>query len=103
MKITTEQKEEFWENGFLAIENLVPLELVVRLRNRFESLFAGKFETGIYPDEWYWREGMSLPDVTRHMANAWKADLTVAKLALSADVGRAAGRPTAWSGARPGT
>jgi hypothetical protein len=24
---------------------------------------------------------MSLPDVTRHMANAWKADLAVARLA----------------------
>ena len=45
---------------------------------------------------------MSLPDVTRHMANAWKADLTVAKLALSADVGRAASLLTGWSGARLG-
>ena len=29
---------------------------------------------------------MSLPDVTRHMANAWKADLTIARLVLSADL-----------------
>jgi ectoine hydroxylase-related dioxygenase (phytanoyl-CoA dioxygenase family) len=72
------------------------------LRESFPKLFAGRFDTGIYPDEWYWREGMSLPDVTRHMANAWKADLTVAKLALSADLGRAACRLTGWSGARLG-
>ena len=63
---------------------------------------SGKFDTGIYPDEWYWREGMSLPDVTRHMANAWKADLTIARLALSADVGLAAAQLAGWSGARLG-
>ena len=72
------------------------------MRESFPKLFAGKFDTGIYPDEWYWREGMSLPDVTRHMANAWKADLTIAKLALSADIGRAAARLAGWSGARLG-
>jgi hypothetical protein len=36
------------------------------------------------------------------MANAWKADLTVAKLALSADVGRTAAQLAGWSGARLG-
>src|SRR5262249_22220473 len=37
-----------------------------------------------------------------HMANAWKADLTVAKLALSADIGRAAAVLTGWPGVRLG-
>ena len=46
--------------------------------------------------------GHDLPDVARHMANAWKADLTVAKLALSADVGHAAARLAGWSGVRLG-
>jgi hypothetical protein len=72
------------------------------LRGRFPLLFAGKFDTGVYPDEWYWREGMSLPDVTRHMANAWKADLTVAKLALSESIGRFAADLCGWSGTRLG-
>jgi phytanoyl-CoA hydroxylase len=80
----------FQRDGFLVVEGILSAERVQELRESFPKLFAGKFETGIYPDEWYWREGMSLPDVTRHMANAWKADLTVAKLALSADIGRAA-------------
>ena len=55
------------------------------MRDRFPRVFAGKFDTGIYPDEWYWREGMSLPDVTRHMGNAWKSDLTIAKLVAVAE------------------
>src|ERR1700744_4692049 len=92
----------FRRDGFLIVERFLSEERISALRESFPKLFAGKFDTGVYPDEWYWREGMSLPDVKRHMANAWKADLTGAKLALSADVGRAAGRLTGWSGARLG-
>lgn len=87
-KINLKQKEEFNTRGFLCIENLIPIELVHQLRDKFESFFAGKFETGVYPDEWYWREGMSLPDVTRHMSNLWKSDLTIASVALSAVIGK---------------
>lgn len=94
--------ERFERDGFLVVEGVLSAERIEMLRESFPRLFSGKFDTGIYPDEWYWREGMSLPDVTRHMANAWKADLTVAKLALSADIGRAAARLTGWSGARLG-
>ena len=94
--------ETFRRDGFLIVERLLVEDRVRGLRERFPKLFAGQFDTGIYPDEWYWREGMSLPDVTRHMANAWKADLTVAKLALSADIGRAAATLAGWSGTRLG-
>lgn len=94
--------ERFRQDGFLIVESVLSPDRIEALRESFPRLFAGKFDTGIYPDEWYWREGMSLPDVTRHMANAWKADLTVAKLALSADIGRAAATLTGWSGVRLG-
>lgn len=92
----------FAAQGFLVVERLLDRPMVEALGERFPRLFAGKFDTGIYPDEWYWREGMSLPDVTRHMANAWKADLTVAKLALSADIGRFAASLMGWTGTRLG-
>ena len=94
--------ERFAEDGFLVVENAISEEQIEALRASFPRLFAGDFDTGVYPDEWYWRDGMSLPDVTRHMANAWKADLTVAKLSLSQDIGRAATELTGWSGARLG-
>jgi phytanoyl-CoA hydroxylase len=96
------QHARFREDGFLIVENLVEAEMVAALRDRFPLLFAGKFDTGIYPDEWYWREGISLPDATRHMANAWKSDITVAKLALSEDIGRTAAKLAGWTGARLG-
>lgn len=92
----------FRRDGFLVVERILSEERVAALRDRFPLLFAGRFDTGVYPDEWYWREGMSLPDVTRHMANAWKADLTVARLALSADIGRAAATLADWPGTRLG-
>src|SRR6202000_3013491 len=101
-RISDADVERFRRDGFLIVERFLSEERIGALRESFPRLFAGKFDTGVYPDEWYWREGMSLPDVTRHMANAGKADLPVAKLALSADVGRAAGRLTGWSGARLG-
>jgi phytanoyl-CoA hydroxylase len=94
--------DRFRADGFLVVENVLNADQIATLRERFPKLFAGQFDTGVYPDEWYWREGMSLPDVTRHMANAWKADLAVAGLALSADLGGAAARLAGWSGARLG-
>jgi phytanoyl-CoA hydroxylase len=92
----------FRRDGFVVVERFLPAERIEALRESFPKLFAGKFDTGIYPDEWYWREGMSLPDVTRHMANSWKADLTVAGLVLSGDIGHAAAVLTGWSGVRLG-
>ncbi|MBB3890634.1 hypothetical protein GGQ61_001351 [Phenylobacterium haematophilum] len=96
------QVEQFREEGFLAVENVLPMTAVEQLRSRFEPLFAGDFDTGVYPDEWYWREELSKPDVTRHMANAWKADLTIAALSLSQDLGKAACRLTGWPSAKLG-
>lgn len=101
-RLTDEQRARFRQDGFLIVEKLLDAEAVSFLRDRFPLLFAGKFDTGVYPDEWYWREGMSLPDVTRHMANAWKSDLTVAGLALSEDIGRTAAQLAGWSGAKLG-
>jgi hypothetical protein len=94
--------ERFHRDGFLVFERVLSNEQIEALRGRFSKLFAGEFDTGIYPDEWHWREGISLPNVTRHMSNAWKADLTVAKLALSPDIGHAACTLLGWSGVRIG-
>ena len=77
------QIERFHVDGFLVVENVIDDAAIEALRARFPLLFAGDFDTGVFPDEWHWREGMSLPDVTRHMGNAWKSDFTIAKLVLA--------------------
>jgi ectoine hydroxylase-related dioxygenase (phytanoyl-CoA dioxygenase family) len=102
ISITAPDVELFQQQGFLIVKNVIQPGDVARLRDRFPLIFAGKFDTGVYPDEWYWREGMSLPDVTRHMGNAWKSDLTIAKLVLSRQIASAVGLLTGWDGVRLG-
>ena len=75
-------------------------ETVERLRARFEPLFKGEFETGLYPDEWNWQEGRDRPDRTRQICNGWKSDRTVASVVLSEQVGRCVAELSGWPGAR---
>ena len=68
---------------------------------RFEGLFRGQFETGLYPDEWNWQEGRDPPDRTRQICNGWKSDHTVASLVLRRRDRPALRRRSAgWPGAR---
>ena len=97
-----EDRAVFARQGFLIKERVLEQDWIDRLCGVFPRLFRGDFDTGVYPDEWHWREGISLHDVTRHMANAWKSDLAVAALALSEDIGRAAAMLTGWPGAKLG-
>ena len=96
------QIQQFEEDGFLIVENFLPANYAQQLAQRMEPLFHGEFETGIFPDEWHWRPGMSLPDITREMCNAWKSDRTIASLVLSAEIGRLTATLAGWDGARIG-
>ena len=100
--LSTAQVKQFQEDGFLIVENFISPEFAQQLAARMEPLFYGEFETGIYPDEWYWRPGLSLPDVTREMCNAWKCDRTIASLVLSSEIGRLTATLAGWEGARIG-
>ncbi|MBE9179810.1 phytanoyl-CoA dioxygenase family protein [Oculatella sp. LEGE 06141] len=102
IQLTAEAIERFHRDGFLVVENLLDADLARRVGDRIEPLFHGKFETGIYPDEWHWRAGLSLPDVTREICNAWKSDLAIASIALSAEIGRLSATLAGWNGARIG-
>lgn len=94
------ERSLFLDQGYITIERAVGAGDVARLLERFPRLYAGDFDTGVFPDEWYWRDGMSLPDVTRHLTGTWKSDLAIAAFALSADAGRAAAYLAGWPGAR---
>ncbi|MEL7512413.1 MAG: phytanoyl-CoA dioxygenase family protein, partial [Cyanobacteria bacterium J06554_3] len=102
VRLSQTQIEQFQTDGFLIVENFVPPDFAKQLADRMEPLFHGEFETGIYPDEWYWRPGLSLPDVTREMCNAWKCDRTIASLVLSSEIGRLTATLAGWNGARIG-
>jgi len=70
------------------------------VRERITKLFAGEFDTGIYPDEWHWREGISRDDAAREMCNSWKSDRTIASIVLNEDVGRLVAEVMGWDSVR---
>jgi len=97
---TQKQVAQFKEEGYLIVPKFIEPEVAIRLRDRFPHLFRGEFDTGIYPDEWHWREGIGRDDVTREIVNAWKSDRTIAKAVLAASLGRAMASLMSWDGAR---
>ena len=98
--LTEEHKRRFEADGFLILDTFIDAATVERLRARFEPLFKGEFETGLYPDEWNWQEGRDRPDRTRQICNGWKSDRTVASVVLSEQVGRCVAELSNWPGAR---
>ena len=66
--------DDFNKNGFLILDKFIDSKYLDKLRDRFEPLFRGEFETGIEPDEWNWRFGRDPEDVTRLICYAWKSD-----------------------------
>src|ERR1041384_7396567 len=98
--LTDEHKRQFEADGFLILEEFIDAETVDRLRARFEPLFRGEFETGLYPDEWNWQEGRDRPDRTRQICNGWKSDRAVAGGVLGEQVGRCVAELSDWPGAR---
>ena len=99
-ELTDAQVDTFARDGFVVVDQIIDPELARRALDRYEDLFAGNFETGLYPDEWNWRAGTSPPDLTRQICNAWKSDRDIARVVLRADIGRACARLGGWPGAR---
>jgi ectoine hydroxylase-related dioxygenase (phytanoyl-CoA dioxygenase family) len=102
IKLSQAHLDLFNCDGFVIVENVLDEAAVTAARDRFEPLFSGKFQTGLYPDEWNWRSGRDRDDLTRQICNAWKSDLTIASLVLQSDVGEAAATLRGWPGARIG-
>lgn len=98
--ITSEQIAQFHDDGFLVIENLLDENLVEALSSRVDPLFAGEFETGMYPDEWHWNPYLGLPGASAQMTGVWKCDRTIASVVLSAKIGQISAALEGWSGSR---
>jgi len=98
--VTAEQVQQFRRDGFLVIENLFSPEQVEKLLQRFDALYAGEFETGIYPDEWHWNPHLGLPAVAGQMTGVWRCDRTLAAMVMSEKAGQIAAMLEGWSGTR---
>jgi ectoine hydroxylase-related dioxygenase (phytanoyl-CoA dioxygenase family) len=90
----------FERDGFVVVEGFIDDATVGELRDRFEPLFAGRYETGIRPDEVNWVSGRDPDDRTRQICNGWKADPRIAAQTLSARTGRFAAELMGWDGVR---
>jgi len=99
-ELTGDQVSTFQADGFVIVERIIGPDVVEAARDRYEDLFNGHFETGLYPDEWNWRSGRDAPDLTRQICNAWKSDRAIARVVLRPDIGRAVARLGGWTGAR---
>jgi ectoine hydroxylase-related dioxygenase (phytanoyl-CoA dioxygenase family) len=102
VQLTPAQIERFNADGFLILDRFLSAEEVALARARFEPLFRGEFETGLYPDEWNWRAGRDRPDLTRQICNGWKSDRTIARIVLKEEIGRMCATLAGWPGARIG-
>ena len=98
--VTPEQIQQFNADGFLIADQLVDEPAVERLRDCFDRLFRGEFETGVTPDEVNWQQGTGDPSLTRQICNGWKADRDIADVVLRQDIGKAIADLGAWPGTR---
>lgn len=98
--ISEQQVADFQRDGFIQVEQIISDEAVALLRERFDELFKGNWETGLVPDEVNWLEGRDPADFTRQICNAWKSDRYVASIMLDPKIGEACARLGSWPGTR---
>lgn len=99
---TPEQVERYRADGFLVVEDFLDHEELLALRRRWGPLFDHTWATGIAPDEVNYTPGVTPPDRTRQLCNAWKADPVVAATTLSVRNASFAARLAGLDGLRIG-
>lgn len=60
-------KLELADRGYVRGLRVLDEATVGGLRARLPLLFRGEFDTGVYPDEMHWREGISRQDAPREV------------------------------------
>ena len=100
LSLSDQQIQDFQHDGFLVVDNLISSHTIMQLRECFERLFNGEFETGVQPDEVNWQYAGGDQSLTRQICNGWRADRTIARVVLREDLGRAIASLADWPGAR---
>ncbi|MGB3769279.1 MAG: phytanoyl-CoA dioxygenase family protein [Phormidesmis sp.] len=98
--VSAEKIEQFRKDGFLVVENLFSQAQIDGLLARFDSLYAGEFETGIFPDEWHWNPYTGCVEVAGQMTGVWRCDRTLASIVMSETAGQIAATLEGWTGTR---
>lgn len=92
---------ELHKNGFVATSfPILSVAECKKIKDEIPKLFRGEFDTGVYPDEWHYREGISLDNVTREICNAWKSSSCIASIVLNEDIGQIVSELMNWDSVR---
>jgi len=98
---TTNLSAQLHAKGYApTFKQLISHEATIMVKDRMDKLFRGEFETGIYPDEWHWREGISMPHAAREICNSWKSDRSIAAIVLNEKIGRFISKVMGWESVR---
>ena len=62
LTLSPDQIMSFRDEGLLVVDELIDQATVICLRERFDQLFEGEFETGVQPDEVNWPLDWLTPD-----------------------------------------
>ncbi|MDE0709409.1 MAG: phytanoyl-CoA dioxygenase family protein, partial [bacterium] len=99
-QFTEAQIQQYREDGFLMVENLIDMDAVMELRERYDRIFDGQHDLVTWPDEYYWQKGRDPVDAHRVLAGLWRADPVVAKHTFSGPFGKLACQLEGASSAR---
>jgi ectoine hydroxylase-related dioxygenase (phytanoyl-CoA dioxygenase family) len=99
-EISTVDQENFNNDGFLIVDNLIEGSIIPGLHHAFNDLFRGKFETGVRPDEVNWQQATGDPSLSRQICNGWKANRDIARVVLDEAIGKAIAGLSGWPGVR---
>jgi len=91
---------QFHDDGYVVVNRLIDPVVVPALREAFDDLFCGKFETGVRPDEVNWQQGESDPSLSRQICNGWKANRNIARVVLDESLAQAIATFAGWPGVR---
>src|ERR1700709_2672273 len=80
---TSEQVDAYRRDGFLVVQEYMPRAELVAVREHFARVFGHDWETGLAPDEVNYTPGVTPPDRTRQLCNAWTAAPTLARTTLT--------------------
>ncbi len=100
LELSPAQTTSFHDNGFVVVDQLIEAAQLPVLRNAFDDLFNGVFETGVRPDEVNWQRGESDPSLSRQICNGWKANRNIARVVLDQNIGKTIAALAGWTGAR---
>ncbi|MDC6482018.1 phytanoyl-CoA dioxygenase family protein, partial [Pelagibacteraceae bacterium] len=99
-QINKENRNIFFKNGFLTIDNIVDVKLLRKVEKNYKKIFSGTYSTGVVPDKIKWKQNRDPNNIPRSLCNVWKSNIDVAKIVLLKEISKIAGQLMGWESTR---